>query len=185
MPREGAYKLDPCRKKPAIHVHSKNIIFVLYSYTHTAYLLMQPTNPQYSIGEKEFSSIRDLLDYYAEKQIAVTQNSEAILTTFVSNNFLSKCKDDYELTKTKIGSGAFGDVFEAYLISISQRVAVKTCKSSHTDVEKRKFLHEADILSHYNHPNIVKLIGVVADPLCIVMEHVGWTFRFFLKKEGT
>ena len=147
---------------------------------------MQPTNPQYSIGEKEFSSIRHLLDYYAEKQIVIAQNSEAVLTNFVANNYWSICQDDYELTGQIVGKGAFGDVLEAQLVSNRQRVAVKTCKPSHTDAEKRNFLHEAEILSHYKHQNIVKLIGVVADqnPLCIVVEHVGWTFRFFLQKKG-
>ena len=147
----------------------------------------QPANPQYSIGEKYFSSIRELLDEYAKKEIPIViLNSEAVLTAFVSNNYWSICQDDLELTGTKIGKGAFGDVLEAYLGSNSQRVAIKTCKSSHSDAEKHNFLHEAEILSHYEHQNIVKLIGVITDqnPLCIVMEHVGWTFRFFLQKKG-
>ena len=96
------------------------------------------------------------------------------------------CQEEYELTGKITGNGAFGDVLEAHLIKNNKRVVVKTCKSSHTDVEKRKFLHEADILCHYEHPNIVELFGVVAnqDPLCIVMEHVGWVFSFFLQKKG-
>ena len=147
----------------------------------------QPANPQYSIGQKYFSSIRDLLDEYAEKKITiVSKNSEAVLTKFVSNNYWSICQDDLELTGQKFGEGAFGEVLEAYLGSNRQRVVVKTCKSSHTDAEKRNFLHEAEILSHYEHQNIVKLIGVVANqnPLWIVREHVGGTFHFFLQNKG-
>ena len=52
---------------------------------------------------------------------------------------------------------------------------------------KCQFVYEADILRHYTHRNIVQIIGVVAnelDPFSIVMEHVGWTFLYFLRAEN-
>uniref|UniRef100_G1QFG3 Serine-threonine/tyrosine-protein kinase catalytic domain-containing protein n=3 Tax=Laurasiatheria TaxID=314145 RepID=G1QFG3_MYOLU len=39
-------------------------------------------------------------------------------------------------------------------------VAVKTCKEDLPQELKIKFLQEAKILKQYDHPNIVKLIGV-------------------------
>ena len=94
--------------------------------------------------------------------------------------------DNIEFGK-KIGNGFFGEVHKATLKSSNKLIAVKTCDPSHSDPEKCQFLYEADILRNYVHPNIVELIGVVAnekDPLRIVMEHVGWTFDYFLRANG-
>lgn len=65
-------------------------------------------------------------------------------------------------------------------------VAVKTCKSEFF-TDKHKFLKEAEILEQYDHPNIVKLIGIAAerDPVYIVMELMpGGDFINFLRKYG-
>ena len=87
--------------------------------------------------------------------------------------------------KKKVGNGFFGEVRKAQLKNGGRLVAVKTCDPSRSDAVKRQFLYEADILRQFDHPNIVKLVGVVAiNPFCIVMEHVGWTFRYFLRANG-
>ena len=65
-------------------------------------------------------------------------------------------------------------------------VAVKTCKSDFFP-DKHKFLKEAEILQQYDHPNIVKLIGIAADcdPVYIIMELMpGGDFINFLRKSG-
>ena len=88
----------------------------------------------------------------------------------------------------KSGRGAFGEVFEAMIISSNKRVAIKTCRSSIPEAEKHKFLQEADILKQYEHPNIVQLIGVVAEneEVYIIMEIMpGGSFLDFLRKKGT
>lgn len=53
-------------------------------------------------------------------------------------------------------------------------VAVKVCKESLSEDEKKKCLYEGCILKKYDHPNIVKLIGIAAQtqPVMIVMEYV-------------
>ena len=38
-------------------------------------------------------------------------------------------------------------------------VAVKTCKVTLPEEQKKKFLQEGRILKQYDHPNIVKFIG--------------------------
>ena len=94
--------------------------------------------------------------------------------------------ENFEL-QTRIGIGFFGEVFEAKVKNNRKKLAAKTCKSTNSDAMKCQFLYEADILRHYKHPNIVLLIGVVAnelDPLSIVMEHVGWTYLRFLQEKG-
>uniref|UniRef100_A0A0B7B019 Protein kinase domain-containing protein n=1 Tax=Arion vulgaris TaxID=1028688 RepID=A0A0B7B019_9EUPU len=56
----------------------------------------------------------------------------------------------------------------------SFEVAVKTCKDALTEDQKMKFLQEGRILKQYQHPNIVKYIGIAAQkqPVMIVMEFI-------------
>lgn len=70
--------------------------------------------------------------------------------------------------------GNFGDVYKAQLKTCKTEVAVKTCKVTLPDEQKRKFLQEGRILKQYDHPNIVKLIGICVQkqPIMIVMELV-------------
>ena len=53
-------------------------------------------------------------------------------------------------------------------------VAVKTCKENLQDDQKKKFIGEGRILRRYDHPNIVKFVGIAAqkNPVMIVMEFV-------------
>ena len=53
--------------------------------------------------------------------------------------------------------------------------------------DKHKFLKKAEILKQYDHPNIVKLIGIAAEcePFYVVMEPMpGGDFHSFLCKQG-
>lgn len=67
-------------------------------------------------------------------------------------------------------------------------VAVKTCKLTLPDEQKRKFLQEGRILKQYDHPNIVKLIGICVQkqPIMIVMELVpGGSLLTYLRKNSS
>ncbi|KAI5193845.1 Proto-Oncogene Tyrosine-Protein Kinase Ros [Manis pentadactyla] len=65
-----------------------------------------------------------------------------------------------------LGSGAFGEVHEGTAVDIlgagsgETKVAVKTLKKGSTDQEKIEFLKEAHLMSKFNHPNILKQLGV-------------------------
>ena len=74
----------------------------------------------------------------------------------------------------KIGRGNFGDVYKARLKQNNLSVAVKTCKVTLPDEQKKKFLQEGRILKQYEHPNIVRFIGICVQkqPIMIVMELV-------------
>lgn len=66
-------------------------------------------------------------------------------------------------------------------------MAVKTCRMTLPDEQKRKFLQEGRILKQYDHPNIVKLIGICVQkqPIMIVMELVaGGSLLSFLRKNN-
>lgn len=79
-------------------------------------------------------------------------------------------------------------MYKARLKSSKKQVAVKTCRMTLPDEQKRKFLQEGRILKQYDHPNIVKLIGICVQkqPIMIVMELVpGGSLLNFLRKNAT
>uniref|UniRef100_A0A4W4FUC7 Focal adhesion kinase 1 n=1 Tax=Electrophorus electricus TaxID=8005 RepID=A0A4W4FUC7_ELEEL len=87
---------------------------------------------------------------------------------------------DYEIQRERIdlgrciGEGQFGDVHQGIYASPenpSLSVAVKTCKNCTSDSVREKFLQEALTMRQFDHPHIVKLIGVITEnPVWIIME---------------
>jgi len=83
--------------------------------------------------------------------------------------------------------GNFGDVYKARLKRSKQDVAVKTCRMTLPDEQKRKFLQEGRILKQYNHQNVVKFVGICVQkqPIMIVMELVpGGSLLTFLRNNA-
>ena len=77
-------------------------------------------------------------------------------------------------------------MYRAILKSCNKQVAVKTCHITLPDTQKRKFLQEGRILKQYDHPNIVRLIGICVQkqPIMIVMELVeGGSLLNFLREQ--
>ncbi|XP_050094911.1 uncharacterized protein LOC126577381 isoform X2 [Anopheles aquasalis] len=66
------------------------------------------------------------------------------------------------------------------------QVAVKTCKSDADTTTSEKFLQEAYIMKKFEHPHIIKLIGISSGPpIWIVMELARHgELRAYLKKNG-
>lgn len=61
-------------------------------------------------------------------------------------------------------SGEFGEVCSGPLRLPGKReiqVAIKTLKAGYTEQQRRDFLWEASIMGQFNHPNIIRLEGVV------------------------
>ncbi|XP_045857599.1 focal adhesion kinase 1 isoform X3 [Meles meles] len=87
---------------------------------------------------------------------------------------------DYEIQRERIelgrciGEGQFGDVHQGVYMSPENpalAVAVKTCKNCTSDSVREKFLQEALTMRQFDHPHIVKLIGVITEnPVWIIME---------------
>lgn len=119
--------------------------------------------------DNAFPTIRELLNYHTIHNAPVTKKSGAMLTTAIQRPDLKPAKDKWSIShsrisiQTKLGQGHFGDVMKGILLPENLPVAVKSCKENVSDVVKQKFLAEAAILKQYEHPNIVKLIGICAD----------------------
>uniref|UniRef100_G3NIV8 Focal adhesion kinase 1 n=1 Tax=Gasterosteus aculeatus aculeatus TaxID=481459 RepID=G3NIV8_GASAC len=87
---------------------------------------------------------------------------------------------DYEIQRDRIelgrciGEGQFGDVHQGVYDSPDKpalAVAIKTCKNCTSDSVREKFLQEALTMRQFDHPHIVKLIGVITEnPVWIIME---------------
>ncbi|XP_056304579.1 ephrin type-B receptor 3-like isoform X5 [Danio aesculapii] len=72
-------------------------------------------------------------------------------------------------------SGEFGEVCRGRLKLPGRReiiVAIKTLKAGYTERQRRDFLSEASIMGQFDHPNIIRLEGVVTKsrPVMIVTE---------------
>ncbi|RWS12001.1 focal adhesion kinase 1-like isoform X2 [Dinothrombium tinctorium] len=127
---------------------------------------------------KEIASQR--INLTTKKQITSEREKDYAEIIEEDGDYSTPAGKDYELCRMRltldliIGEGQFGDVFkgtyrmdEDHLIS----VAIKTCKTDNEKIMGEKFLEEAFIMQQFDHPNIIKLIGVCSDsPIWIVME---------------
>uniref|UniRef100_A0A674PQT2 receptor protein-tyrosine kinase n=1 Tax=Takifugu rubripes TaxID=31033 RepID=A0A674PQT2_TAKRU len=87
-----------------------------------------------------------------------------------------------------VGAGEFGEVCSGRLKLPSKKeicVAIKTLKGGYTDKQRRDFLAEASIMGQFDHPNIIRLEGVVtrSKPVMIVTEYMeNGSLDTFLRK---
>ncbi|XP_002735206.3 ALK tyrosine kinase receptor-like [Saccoglossus kowalevskii] len=88
-----------------------------------------------------------------------------------------------------LGHGAFGEVYEGSFILPDSgekiKVAVKTLPENSTKQDEIEFLMEALILTKFNHPNIVKCVGVcfLQVPRFIILELMrGGELKDFLRE---
>ena len=68
-----------------------------------------------------------------------------------------------------LGSGEFGTVYRGVWLHeegeeseqlVEEEVAVKTMEGGASEEERIKFLQEAAIMGQFNHPNIIRLLGI-------------------------
>ncbi|XP_072901686.1 ephrin type-A receptor 6 isoform X3 [Hemitrygon akajei] len=90
-----------------------------------------------------------------------------------------------------IGAGEFGEVCSGRLKTPGKReipVAIKTLKGGYMDRQRKDFLREASIMGQFDHPNIIRLEGVVTKsrPVMIVVEYMenGSLDSFLRKHDG-
>ncbi|KAK9402244.1 ephrin type-A receptor 3 [Crotalus adamanteus] len=87
-----------------------------------------------------------------------------------------------------VGAGEFGEVCSGRLRLPSKKeisVAIKTLKVGYTEKQRRDFLGEASIMGQFDHPNIIRLEGVVtkSKPVMIVTEYMeNGSLDSFLRK---
>ncbi|XP_072814408.1 tyrosine-protein kinase Fer isoform X2 [Vicugna pacos] len=132
-----------------------------------------------------FSNIPQLIDHHYTTKQVITKKSGVVLLNPIPKDKKWVLNHEDVILGELIGKGNFGEVFKGTLKD-KTAVAVKTCKEDLPQELKIKFLQEAKILKQYDHPNIVKLIGVCTQrqPIYIIMELVpGGDFLSFLRKK--
>ncbi|XP_031702441.1 tyrosine-protein kinase Fes/Fps isoform X2 [Anarrhichthys ocellatus] len=140
----------------------------------------------YRLDGESFHSVPLLISHLLSSRQQITKKSDIMLKKPVLKDKWVLEHDDIILGPL-IGRGNFGEVYSGRLCSDKTPVAVKSCKENLAPEHKSKFLMEARILKQYDHPNIVKLIGVCTQkqPIYIIMELVqGGDFISFLRREG-
>ncbi|XP_064406658.1 tyrosine-protein kinase Fes/Fps-like isoform X4 [Halichondria panicea] len=100
-------------------------------------------------------------------------NSASLYEQLARNRYREILREQIQVT-VHLGSGQFGMVNKGLWQSPVgvKEVAIKTLKTTSNEEDKVKFLQEAAINGQFQHPNVVKLYGVVTmgDPVMIVLE---------------
>ncbi|XP_074172488.1 focal adhesion kinase 1 isoform X11 [Rhinolophus sinicus] len=135
-------------------------------------------------GERALPSIPKLAN--SEKQgvrthaVSVSETDDYAEIIDEEDTYTMPSTRDYEIQRERIelgrciGEGQFGDVHQGVYVSPENpalAVAIKTCKNCTSDSVREKFLQEALTMRQFDHPHIVKLIGVITEnPVWIIME---------------
>lgn len=108
--------------------------------------------------------------------VNVGYQNAVLFQTKYKNELPSIKREQITLTK-RLGSGAFGEVFEGKVKDMirgdsEKRVAIKSLKEGATQCEIVEFTKEAKLMNNFQHKHILQLIGVCLDndPSFIVME---------------
>ncbi|XP_054446513.1 focal adhesion kinase 1 isoform X3 [Pteronotus mesoamericanus] len=135
-------------------------------------------------GERALPSIPKLAN--SEKQgvrthaVSVSETDDYAEIVDEEEAYTMPSTRDYEIQRERIelgrciGEGQFGDVHQGVYVgpeNSALAVAIKTCKNCTSDSVREKFLQEALTMRQFDHPHIVKLIGVITEnPVWIIME---------------
>ncbi|KAM8828911.1 tyrosine-protein kinase Fer [Spinachia spinachia] len=178
--QQGDFLVRESHGKPGEYVLS------VFSDEQRRHFIIQFADSQYRFEGTGFSTIPQLIEHhFSTKQVITKKSGVVLLNPVVKDKKWILNHEDVALGEL-LGKGNFGEVFIGTLQRDKTPVAVKTCKEDLPPELKIRFLSEARILKQYDHPNIVKLIGVCTQrqPIYIVMELVpGGDFLSFLRKK--
>ncbi|KAM3599282.1 uncharacterized protein V6R79_003050 [Siganus canaliculatus] len=178
--QQGDFLVRESHGKPGEYVLS------VFSDEQRRHFIIQYADSQYRFEGTGFATIPQLIEHhFSTKQVITKKSGVVLLKPVVKDKKWILNHEDVQLGEL-LGKGNFGEVFKGTLQRDKMPVAVKTCKEDLPPELKIRFLSEARILKQYDHPNIVKLIGVCTQrqPIYIVMELVpGGDFLSFLRKK--
>ncbi|XP_030624903.1 tyrosine-protein kinase Fer isoform X1 [Chanos chanos] len=179
LKQQGDFLVRESHGKPGEYVLS------VFSDAQRRHFIIQFADNLYRFEGTGFPTIPQLIEHhYTTKQVITKKSGVVLLNPVIKDKKWILNHEDVILGDL-LGKGNFGEVYKGTLRDKTP-VAVKTCKEDLPQDLKIKFLSEARILKQYDHPNIVKLIGVCTQrqPIYIVMELVsGGDFLSFLRKK--
>ncbi|XP_049460782.1 tyrosine-protein kinase Fer isoform X2 [Epinephelus fuscoguttatus] len=178
--QQGDFLVRESHGKPGEYVLS------VFSDEQRRHFIIQYADSQYRFEGTGFATIPQLIEHHFSTKQVITKKSGVVLLNPVVKDKKWILNHEDVVLGDLLGKGNFGEVFKGTLQRDKTPVAVKTCKEDLPPELKIRFLSEARILKQYDHPNIVKLIGVCTQrqPIYIVMELVpGGDFLSFLRKK--
>ncbi|XP_054544051.1 tyrosine-protein kinase Fer isoform X3 [Talpa occidentalis] len=179
LKQQGDFLVRESHGKPGEYVLS------VYSDGQRRHFIIQFVDNLYRFEGTGFSNIPQLIDHHYTTKQVITKKSGVVLLNPIPKDKKWILKHEDVILGELLGKGNFGEVYKG-ILKDKIPVAVKTCKEDLPQELKIKFLQEAKILKQYDHPNIVKLIGVCTQrqPIYIIMELVpGGDFLSFLRKK--
>ncbi|XP_077086221.1 protein tyrosine kinase 2aa isoform X29 [Siphateles boraxobius] len=139
-----------------------------------------PSIPKLANNEKRLEGIRAGVRAISVSEDSGDETDDYAEIIDEEDTYTMPSTQDYEIQRDRIelgrciGEGQFGDVHQGVYISPenpSLSVAIKTCKNCTSDSVREKFLQEALTMRQFDHPHIVKLIGIITEnPVWIIME---------------
>lgn len=179
LKQQGDFLVRESHGKPGEYVLS------VYSDGQRRHFIIQFVDNLYRFEGTGFVNIPQLIDHHYTTKQVITKKSGVVLLNPIPKDKKWILNHEDVILGELLGKGNFGEVYKGTLKDKTP-VAVKTCKEDLPQELKIKFLQEAKILKQYDHPNIVKLIGVCTQrqPVYIIMELVpGGDFLSFLRKK--
>ncbi|XP_068944241.1 tyrosine-protein kinase Fer isoform X4 [Petaurus breviceps papuanus] len=179
LKQQGDFLVRESHGKPGEYVLS------VFSDGQRRHFIIQFADNLYRFEGTGFTNIPQLIDHHYTTKQVITKKSGVVLQNPVFKDKKWVLSHEDVTLGELLGKGNFGEVYKGTLKD-KTAVAVKTCKEDLPQELKIKFLQEAKILKQYDHPNIVKLIGVCTQrqPIYIIMELIpGGDFLSFLRKK--
>ncbi|XP_073319655.1 focal adhesion kinase 1-like isoform X2 [Pagrus major] len=140
-----------------------------------------PSIPKVSNNEKKLEAVRSgVRAISVSEDLSGDETDDYAEIVDEEDTYTMPSTRDYEIQRDRIelgrciGEGQFGDVHQGVYNSPDKpalHVAIKTCKNCTSDSVREKFLQEALTMRQFDHPHIVKLIGVITEnPVWIIMD---------------
>ncbi|CAJ0579525.1 unnamed protein product, partial [Mesorhabditis spiculigera] len=123
------------------------------------------------------ATIDELVQEYKSRRVPLKKEIPNTILLNAINRPSWELRADNVITGRKLGEGEFGDVHQGKLKLRDREVdvAIKVARKDIISKEKiKEVMKEARLMRDFEHPNVVKIYGVVVerDPLMIVMELV-------------
>ena len=122
---------------------------------------------RYKFESEAFGTVRELINHHHRNCVPIKSQDHVLIVNPVRPAFTKGDKFSFLSSNVKLdiklGNGHFGDVYKGMVIQSKLPVAIKTCREGVDAIKKKQFLEEAEIMKPYDHPNVVKLIGICND----------------------
>ncbi|XP_064364986.1 proto-oncogene tyrosine-protein kinase ROS isoform X3 [Dromaius novaehollandiae] len=154
------------------------VVILLVFVWHQRWKSRKPVSPGQIVLVKEDKELAQLREVAETVGLANACYAVSILPSPAEIELLPAFPRDKLNLHKLLGSGAFGEVYEGTAVDIladgsgESKVAIKTLKKGATDHEKSEFLKEAHLMSKFDHPHILKLLGVclLNEPQYLILE---------------